>query len=177
VFHRTNRLLLRPIWGEDAPALHRAIADENVVRNLARAPWPYGEADARAFAARPVDPLFPRLLVTLARDAQVIGCIGLEPAEVGAELGYWIARPHWGQGYASEAGQAMVAIAAMLGHTMLGAWHFLDNPASGKVLRKLGFEPSGRIEERFSCARKGKAPAAQYHRSLATQAGVHQRAA
>ena len=100
MFHRTNRLLLRPIWGEDAPALHRAIADEGVVRNLARAPWPYDEADARAFAARPVDPLFPRLLVTLARDAQVIGCIGLEPAEVGAELGYWIARPHWGQGYA-----------------------------------------------------------------------------
>lgn len=177
MFHRTNRLLLRPIWGEDAPALHRAIADEGVVRNLARAPWPYDEADARAFAARPVDPLFPRLLVTLARDAQVIGCIGLEPAEVGAELGYWIARPHWGQGYASEAGQAMLAIAAMLGHTILGAWHFLDNPASGNVLRKLGFEPSGRIEERFSCARKGKAPAAQYRRSLAARAGVHQRAA
>lgn len=177
MFHRTNRLLLRPIWGEDAPALHRAIADEGVVRNLARAPWPYDEADARAFAARPVDPLFPRLLVTLARDAQVIGCIGLEPAEVGAELGYWIARPHWGQGYASEAGKAMLAIAAMLGHTILGAWHFLDNPASGNVLRKLGFEPSGRIEERFSCARKGKAPAAQYRRSLAARAGVHQRAA
>ena len=52
MFARTERLLLRPGWIEDAPAVHRAIADERVVRNLATAPWPYSLADAEAFLAR-----------------------------------------------------------------------------------------------------------------------------
>ena len=46
MFARTERLLLRPGWREDAPALFRAIADEGIVRNLAQAPWPYGPGDA-----------------------------------------------------------------------------------------------------------------------------------
>jgi hypothetical protein len=46
MFARTERLLLRPGWAEDAPALRQAIADEMVVRNLAVAPWPYSLRDA-----------------------------------------------------------------------------------------------------------------------------------
>ena len=47
MFHRSERLLLRPPWPEDWQAVHAGIADEGVVRNLARAPWPYAEEDAR----------------------------------------------------------------------------------------------------------------------------------
>ncbi len=179
MFHRSHRLLLRPIWPEDWQALMAGIADEGVVRNLARAPWPYQECDARAFAAMPVEPLFPRFLITRARDAQALGCIGIERAgEDGTvELGYWIARPFWGQGIATEAGAAVLEIAAMIGHRAAVASHFLDNPASGKVLRKLGFEPTGRIEERWSCGRGAPAQAAQYRRDLAAMPTEHQRAA
>src|SRR4029453_3588759 len=53
MFARTERLLLRPGWAEDAPALARAIADEQVVRNLATAPWPFALEDAEAFLAAP----------------------------------------------------------------------------------------------------------------------------
>jgi RimJ/RimL family protein N-acetyltransferase len=165
-------LLLRPIWPEDWQALFAAIADEGVVRNLARAPWPYREQDARDFAALPADPFFPRFLITRAVDAQVVGCTGLGPADntagAGAppELGYWIARAHWGQGYATEAGAAVMAMATMLGHRELVASHFLDNPASGKVLRKLGFEPTGRIEDRWSCGRGVHSPTVLYRRLL-----------
>ncbi len=54
MFARTERLLLRPGWLEDAPALARAIGEEAVVRNLARAPWPYGmDAPIGALALRP----------------------------------------------------------------------------------------------------------------------------
>ncbi|MCX9148842.1 GNAT family N-acetyltransferase [Erythrobacter sp. WG] len=183
MFHRSERLLLRPVWPEDWQALLAGIADEAVVRNLARAPWPYQEKDAREFAARPVDPLHPRFLITRASDAAAVGCIGFGPMGDAAndpgpcELGYWIARPHWGQGYATEAGRAVLAIAAMLGHRELVGSHFLDNPASGKVLRKLGFEPTGRTVDRWSCARGSHAPTAQYRRLLGSAADGQQRAA
>lgn len=183
MFHRSERLLLRPVWPEDWQALLGAIADEAVVRNLARAPWPYRDEDARAFTALPVDPFAPRFLITRAADAEVVGCIGIGPVgdaanDAGApELGYWIARRHWGQGYATEAGAAVLAMAAVLGHGELVASHFLDNPASGRVLRKLGFEPTGRVIDRWSCARASHAPSVQYRRVLGSDADGQQRAA
>ena len=57
MFTRTARLLLRPGWAEDAPALCAAIGDERIVRNLATAPWPYRLRDAEAFLVQPRDPL------------------------------------------------------------------------------------------------------------------------
>ena len=63
MFARTPRLLLRPGFPEDAPALATAIADEAIVRNLATVPWPYRMRDAEAFLASPRDPVLPSLLV------------------------------------------------------------------------------------------------------------------
>ncbi|WP_252260417.1 MULTISPECIES: GNAT family N-acetyltransferase [Erythrobacter] len=169
MFHRSERLLLRPIWPEDWQGVLSGIADEGVVRNLARAPWPYSEQDAREFTALPIAPLHPRFLITRARDAAVIGCIGIDPVPGEAdaiEIGYWIARPHWGQGYATEAGRAVIEIARTLGYARLYGSHFLDNPASGKVLSKLGFEPTGRVVERHSCGRGEKAQTAEYSLEL-----------
>ena len=85
MFARTERLLLRPGWAEDAPALARAIADEAIVRNLATAPWPYGVAEAEAFLAAPRDPVLPSFLITERTDGapRLIGACGLRPAAVG----------------------------------------------------------------------------------------------
>ena len=179
MFHRSQRLLLRPIWPEDAQALFAGIADEGVVRHLSRAPWPYEERHALELAMRPVEAAYPRFLITRARDAAVIGGIGinsLDPPGL-VEMGYWIVRRHWGQGYATEAGAAMLAIARALGHAEVRARHYLDNPASGRVLRKLGFEPTGRTSERFSCGRGEAAPAMEYARILDGLCAEEQRAA
>lgn len=172
MFHRSARLLLRPVWPEDWKGVLAGIADESVVRNLARAPWPYAAEDARKFTALPADPLFPRFLVTRARDAQVVGCIGIDESEGQVELGYWIARPYWGQGFATEAGAAVLEIARTLGHETIVASHFLDNPVSGVVLSKLGFEPTGRVVERHSCGRGENAPTAEYALDLNAKAAV-----
>ena len=160
MFHRSERLLLRPPWPEDWCAVRAGIADEGIVRNLATAPWPYSDADAQEWCAQPQDPYAPRFLVTLADSGEVIGCIGIGPlpAQDGGgdgtmELGYWIARPHWGRGYASEAARAVVEIARATGHPRIVASHFLDNPASGRVLRKAGFCPTGKIGRHHSLAR------------------------
>jgi RimJ/RimL family protein N-acetyltransferase len=74
-------------------------------------------------------------------------------------MGYWIGRPFWGRGYATEACQALIDIARALRLPSLEGSHFLDNPASARVLEKLGFEPLGIVAPRMSCARGQEVPA------------------
>jgi RimJ/RimL family protein N-acetyltransferase len=75
------------------------------------------------------------------------------------EMGYWIARPFWGRGFATEACEALINIARALGLPSLEGSHFIDNPASARVLEKLGFEPLGIVAPRMSCARGVEVPA------------------
>ena len=166
MFARTPRLLLRPGFPEDAPALAAAIADESIVRNLAVVPWPYSLRDAEAFLASPRDPILPSLLIfeRTGFEPRLIGSCGLGRRPSGAvEMGYWISRPHWGRGFATEACGALIDIARALALPSLEGSHFIDNPASARVLEKLGFEPVGIIAPRMSCAR-GKEVAARLMR-------------
>lgn len=162
MFARTERLLLRPGWSEDAPALHEAIADERIVRNLAQAPWPYMRADAEAFLARERGLREASCLIFLRTMGapRLVGGIGFGRMPCGeVELGYWVARPYWGLGFATEAGRAVVDIARRgLRLPKLAAGHFVDNPASGRVLGKLGFRPTGGIVRRFSAGRGEEVP-------------------
>jgi RimJ/RimL family protein N-acetyltransferase len=174
MFARTPRLLLRPGFPEDAPALASAITDEAIARNLANVPWPYHMRDAEAYLASPRDPVLPSLLIfELGAGApQLIGSCGLGRRASGAvELGYWIARPFWGRGFATEACTALVAIARSLGLERIEGSHFLDNPVSGRVLEKLGFEASGIVAPRLSCARGVEVPARLMRLQLKAGAG------
>jgi RimJ/RimL family protein N-acetyltransferase len=162
MFARTPRLLLRPGFPEDAPALAAAMSDRAIARNLAVVPWPYTLRDAEAFLASPRDPVLPSFLIFERTEAapRLIGSCGLGRRPSGAvEMGYWIARPFWGRGFASEACTALIDIARTLGLSRLEASHFIDNPASARVLDKLGFESVGIIAPRMSCARGEEAPA------------------
>ena len=169
MFARTTRLLLRPGFPEDASAVAEAIADFGIVGNLATAPWPYRLRDAEAFLAAPRDPVLPSFLI-LERTSgapRLVGSCGLGRRPSGAvEMGYWIARPDWNRGFASEAGAALVEIACALRLPAIEASHFLDNPASGRVLEKLGFEPTGIVAPRRCFARGGDAPARLYRLRL-----------
>jgi len=119
-------------------------------------------SDAEAFLAAPLDPVLPTFLI-FARTAdapELVGSCGLARRASGRiELGSWIARARWGRGYATEAGRALVEIATTLGLGQLEASHFVDNPASGRVLEKLGFVATGIVAPRHSCARGGAAAA------------------
>ena len=172
MFARTEHLLLRPGWAEDAPALAAAIADEAIVRNLASAPWPFALRDAEAFLAAPRDPVLPSFLITERTSGApvLVGACGLGRRPSGAvEMGYWVAREHWNRGFATEAGRALVEIARALRLSQLEAFHFIDNPASGRVLDKLGFASTGLTIPRHSCARGGEAPSKMYRLVLAEQ--------
>jgi RimJ/RimL family protein N-acetyltransferase len=163
MFIRSERLFLRPGWPEDWEELLAGIGDEAVVKNLAQAPWPYTADDARDFLRQPQDPRCPHFFVTLptgSAPAEIIGGVTLMPGEGEAELGYWIAQGHWGQGYATEATRAVLGLARTLGHRRVSAGPFTDNPASARVLRKAGFRPTGEMRACFSRARGKTVPAA-----------------
>lgn len=173
MFARTRRLFLRPAWPEDAGALAAAIADEAIVRNLATAPWPYGIDDAREKIAKDAEaPLNEAsCLIFLRTDGatQLVGSVGFgrwHDKITIPEIGYWVARSHWGKGIAVEAAEAVVEAAFLgAGNEMLGAGHFIDNPASGKVLRKLGFEPTGEIVPHYCRARDCEIDSVEYRLS------------
>lgn len=151
MFARTKRLMLRPAWPEDAAELAAAIGHDAVTRMLSRVPCPYSLSDAEAFCARPPSADEPSFLI-VSHDLvwpdgtpAIVGGIGL--SDLGGpdlELGYWLTPAAWGRGYATEAGRAVVGMARhALRLRRIGGWHFADNPASGAVLRKLGFRPTG----------------------------------
>lgn len=156
MFARTDRLLLRPGWSEDAPALAATIGEAAIVRNLARAPWPYGIEDARAYL-KGFDAALPSFLIfsRSEKPPELVGGIGFATTEQReVELGYWIARHSWNRGYATEAGHAALAMARDgLRLRTIVSGHFLDNPASGRVIEKLGFAATGDTSVRHSHAR------------------------
>ena len=82
-----------------------------------------------------------------------LGICGVHPQR-NWECGYWLGKPFWGQGYATEAAGRLVAHAFEdLGADCLSACWYCDNPASGRVLEKLGFRPSG--QEKRACLARG----------------------
>ncbi len=171
MFSRTERLLLRPGWAEDAPELARAIADPAIIRNLTQVPWPYGLSDAQEYLAAQDRKVLPDFLIfkRTRGTPKLIGGCGLATRDDGTpELGYWIARRYWGLGFATEAASAVMRIARATGLRRVRAKHFQDNPASAGVLRKLGFRSTGQIECLRSAGRERAAEAVVFEDSGAS---------
>jgi ribosomal-protein-alanine N-acetyltransferase len=84
--------------------------------------------------------------------ARLVGCVelrDLNQEHAQAEMGFWIGKPFWGHGYASEAGSAVVRFGfEALGLNRIYAFHMARNAASGKVLQKLGMQREGVLRQR-----------------------------
>lgn len=176
MFALTPRLVLRPAWIEEAPELQAAIAHEAVVTKLSRVPWPYRLEDAEWFLSQPSDGAEPRFQIYERMPGaapRLVGGIGIDRhgPNGGPELGYWLTPDAWGRGLVTEAGRAVVAMArGSLRLPMLHSGHFVDNPASGAVLRKLGFTPTGVVAPRPCLARGVDVPCLLYELPLASPA-------
>src|SRR5690606_36038808 len=115
---------------------------------LARLPFPYAQSDAEHFITQIARSETEFAWVVLAKDA-VIGTIGLHLRPgILPELGYWLGEPHWGQGFATEAGEAAVAAARAAGAPGLRARARKDNTGSRRVLEKLDFAEIAEETER-----------------------------
>src|ERR1700722_7861970 len=136
----SERLILRPPRPSDVAAMAVWLGDYDVSRMLARVPHPYGEGDAEDFIAQAPP---HRFVVQRKQDGLFMGMIGLHP-EDDYEFGYWLGKPFWGRGYATEAAHRLVTFAFVeLGRESVHAGWFYDNPASGHVLAKLGGRHDG----------------------------------
>jgi len=141
---RTQRLVLRAPRFEDARTIATLVNDRRIADTL-RIPYPYGIADAQAFiAGANVDFGELAFLVTKG-DATVLGACGVaEQSAAPPEIGYWLAVPFWGMGYATEAASAMIDCAfEHLGYEVLHAGARVTNAASRRVLEKCGFHWTG----------------------------------
>jgi RimJ/RimL family protein N-acetyltransferase len=89
------------------------------------------------------------------RSGALIGCTGYRAfGNDHAELGYWVGKPYWGMGYATEAVRALILHAFEAdGFDYLTVGHFSDNPASARIIAKFGFVPQG--QEQRDCAARG----------------------
>ena len=153
----SERLLLRPPEQRDAATIALLMNDWDVVKNLSRAPFPYSEDDANTFIGRQEEGRTKAtdfaFAITGKSDDALIGMCGVHLRENGFELGYWLGKPYWKQGYATEAAGEVLAFAFrnLRAERVWAGW-FHDNPKSGNVLRKLGFRADG-ADERNCLAR------------------------
>ncbi len=152
VIARTPRLILRRLSARDA-ALIQPLADNwEVAKQTANLPFPYGEVEARTFvdeALRAHDAGKELIFaITRRQDAMLVGLIGLVADVAPMETGYWLGQPYWGQGYASEALQAVLEYTReILCSRVLDAVVFEENAASIRVLMKCGFTYQARWKE------------------------------
>jgi RimJ/RimL family protein N-acetyltransferase len=154
----TRRLRIRRPHPSDVGALARLAGDYAICSMTTRMPYPYAEGDARAFVAL-VSAQNRRTENTFVIETEpdgLVGAVGFhQPQGQPLEMGYWIGRPFWGRGYATEAANAALAWAAHdWRRKLVVAGHFADNAASGQVLVKTGFLYTGEIQKRHSRARQ-----------------------
>lgn len=153
----TERLVLRAPEFSDVREIAAALNDIDISKYLSTPPHPYTEADARAYVTRAVEERAEassfRFAARRKADGALVGCCGLRQKDGAYNLGYWVAKPFWRQGYASEAARRVIEFAFdELGASRLMAdWHH-DNGISGRILAKLGFEAAG-VHKEYSAAR------------------------
>ncbi len=146
----TERLLLRPFALSDAKEVQRLCGDFAVADTTLNIPHPYPEGAAEEFiSARPA--IYEQgegviFAITLKDDGSLVGGMGLSVTKRfhRAEIGYWIAKPFWNRGYATEAGKAVVdfGFTQWSLHKIVGTY-LRRNPASGCVMRKIGLVQEG----------------------------------
>jgi len=150
----TKRLTLRMYSLNDAPELQRLIGDRDIALTTINIPHPYEDGMAEQWIQTTKEKFEKGEAVHFAivHRAQhfFIGGIGLtvdKQNEV-AELGYWIGKPYWNQGYCTEAAQAVLRYGfEVLGLNRIQARHFTRNPVSGRVMQKIGMNHEGHLRQ------------------------------
>lgn len=151
---QTNRIELRHWEAADAPELYRYASDPDIGY---RAGWkPHTTIEESREIIATVFDTPTTWAIVLKSTGQVVGAIGYGvscecdiPSRAGEPtVGYWVAKPYWGRGICTEA--LALVIKCVAEHTTIASLvsgHFVDNPASGRVMEKCGFEATGEICE------------------------------
>jgi ribosomal-protein-alanine N-acetyltransferase len=149
----TDRLILRPhsLW--DADEMQKLIDDKEIAATTLNIPHPYTLEDAIEWLGQREEKFestgAPQFAITH-KDGYFIGGIGLNLSKEheNAELGYWIGKRFWSKGYCTEAAGAVVKYGfEVMGLNRIHAQHFTRNPASGRVMQKIGMKHEGCLRQ------------------------------
>lgn len=151
----TARLILRPFTLADAPEVQRLAGDPAVADTTLNIPHPYPDGAAEEWISthqrqfeQGTGVIFA---VTLRETGALVGAtslLGISRQHQNAEMGYWIGKPYWNQGYATEAARALIVYAFdELGLHKVYAHYLVRNPASGRVMQKAGMAYEGTLRQ------------------------------
>jgi RimJ/RimL family protein N-acetyltransferase len=153
---RSARLLLEALQPDDVPSLVSLAGDPSIADTTISVPHPLDARVAHDWLTSLAQTVAlgaaEHFAIRESAGAPLVGMVSLrsidrEHEEV--ELSFWIGRPFWGRGYATEAASAAVEHAFdVLGLNRIVAHHMVRNPASGRVLARLGFQQEGLLRER-----------------------------
>lgn len=152
----TERLILRPIEERDLELIVEYAGDEGIAMMTLTMPHPYDLDDAKQFLEITQNDWESNKAYTFAithkMDEALMGVVGLHPSTMHhrAEIGYWIGKPHWNKGYMTEAARRVVQFGfEELELHRIYAWYFEDNPASGRIMAKVGMQQEGMLRDHY----------------------------
>jgi len=147
----TERLLLRPFSLSDANDVQRLAGDRAIADTTINIPHPYEDGMAEEWIGKHQETFDQGKGVTFAittkADGALVGAISLMGVSAGhqAEMGYWVGKPYWNEGFCTEAANAVLRYAfEQMGLVRVHAIHFSRNSASGRVMQKVGMKHEGR---------------------------------
>jgi RimJ/RimL family protein N-acetyltransferase len=150
----TERLLLRPFALDDAPTVQKLAGDRDIASVTLNIPHPYEDGMAEEWISTHQKEFEEGksaiFAITLREGEILIGAIGLiiNQEHERAGMGYWIGKPYWGNGYCTEAAKAILGYGFnALGLNRVHATHFTQNPASGRVMTKIGMVYEGCLRQ------------------------------
>ena len=153
----TERLLLRPYTLADAARVQQMCDDDAVASTVLNLPHPYPDGAAEKWISTHADGFRQgtevTLAITLRPGGTVVGSMSLAVSKIHkrGELGYMVAKEYWNRGYCTEAARAMMSYGfSVLGLNRIQAMHFPRNPASGRVMQKLGMAKEGLLRQYVS---------------------------
>jgi ribosomal-protein-alanine N-acetyltransferase len=173
----TSRLILRPFKLDDAPVVKELAGKWDIAETTANIPHPYKEGMAEEWISTHQE-AFDKgeavtFAITLKPDGMLIGAIGIHINKTNrlGEMGYWIGKPYWNQGYCTEAAKEVVRYAfEVLDLNRIQARHMTKNPASGRVMQKVGMKYEGTLRQ--SLFRWGKFEDAAIYSILQDEYGL-----
>lgn len=157
---RLKRVLLTPFTHEDAGLVQKYAGDYEVARTTLNIPHPYPDGGAETWIRSHGTQYAENRNVVFAvrlHDGNLLGAInlGLFLHHCRGEIGYWIGRPFWGNGYCTEATLGVIHYGfTTFGLNKICSTHMSENPASGRVMQKAGMTREGYLKQH--CLKDGK---------------------
>lgn len=150
----TERLELRAFTQSDASVVAELCSAWEIAETTASIPHPYEQEMAEAWiqshraSFKQGDSV--AFAITRVHDARLVGAVDIHINKTNrmGEIGYWIGVPYWNRGYATEAVRAVIDYGFnYMGLNRIHARHMTKNPASGRVLQKVGMRFEGILRQ------------------------------